>query len=101
MADKTITILEPRAWDKKEGGGAPATLGDLRGKAIGLLRNQWLSVPIIFNKIEELLRTRYGVADVFNYGDKEGVRTHGPIPPGEIIAEVSKKCDAIIVGLGH
>jgi len=101
MPQGKITILEPRAWAKKKTGGAPAALPDLKGKTIGLLRNQWLSVPIIFDKMEELLRARYGVAGVRNYGDKEGVRTHGPIPPATIVETVSRECDALIVGLGH
>ncbi|MFH1650697.1 MAG: hypothetical protein ABID87_01125 [Chloroflexota bacterium] len=101
MSQGTMTILEPRAWAKKKTGKAPAALADLKGKTIGLLRNQWLSVPIIFDRMEELLRTRYGVAGVRNYGDKEGVRTHGPITPAAIVDAVSRDCDALIVGLGH
>ncbi len=94
----TISILSPIIEPKTQSGaGSELRVKTLKGKKVGFLSNGWPSLSIVLPKFEEVLRNKYGVAEVsltVAGGDAKG-RADG------VKAIVDGKCDLAIVALGN
>ncbi len=93
MADD---ILDPTGFDSSQPAKPMAKrLDSLKGKTIGLLDIGFLNGGVFLDRVEELLKTKYGVAEV--------VRRAKPSPARPAKDEVRKEliddCDAIVEGL--
>lgn len=92
---EVIQILDPR--------GEPGTtklrlaprVRDLNGKVIGLLDNDWWSFGVALERMQELLKANWQVADLIRAGRKHG------LPPPELLQDLSARCDVVINGLGN
>ena len=71
----------------------PATL---EGKRIGLIDNTKFNSDRLLEKIGEILKSEYGVAETRMF------RKHNASVPAheEIIQEIRKSCDAMVAGVG-
>jgi len=92
MADD---ILDPTGFDSQPPKPMARRLDTLKGKTIGLLDIGFPNGGVFLDRVEELLKTRYGVA--------ETIRRAKPSPARpakeEIRRELIDGCDAIVEGL--
>ncbi len=92
MADD---ILDPTGFDSQPPKPMAKRLDTLKGKTIGLLDIGFPNGGVFLDRVEELLKTKYGVA--------ETVRRAKPSPARPAKDEVRKEliddCDAIVEGL--
>jgi hypothetical protein len=92
MADD---ILDPTGFDSQAKKPMAKRLSSLEGKTIGLLDIGFPNGSVFLDRMEELLKTRYGVADV--------VRRAKPSPArpakDEVRRELIDGCDAIVEGV--
>lgn len=92
MADD---ILDPTGFDSQPPKAMAKRLDTLKGKTIGLLDIGFPNGGVFLDRVEELLKTKYGVA--------ETVRRAKPSPARPAKDEVRKEliddCDAIVEGL--
>ena len=92
MADD---ILDPTGFDSQPPKPMAKRLDTLKGKTIGLLDIGFPNGGVFLDRVEELLKTKYGVADT--------VRRAKPSPARPAKDEVRKEliddCDAIVEGL--
>ena len=92
MADD---ILDPTGFDSQPPKPMAKRLDTLKGKTIGLLDIGFPNGGVFFDRVEELLKNKYGVA--------ETVRRAKPSPARPAKDEVRKEliddCDAIVEGL--
>ena len=92
MADD---ILDPTGFDKQPPKPMAKRLDTLKGKTIGLLDIGFPNGGVFLDRVEELLKNKYGVA--------ETVRRAKPSPARPAKDEVRKEliddCDAIVEGL--
>ena len=75
--------------------GAPRLM-DLRGKRLGLIDDSKPNGKELLEELAELLKTRYGVADVMYHRKPSASK---PADPG-VIAQIGKGCDYAIVAIG-
>jgi hypothetical protein len=99
MAAGEIIIYEPAGVpDTKERRLAPRPR-DLRGKVVGVrVDRTWMSFDLVMKRVEERLRTEYGVADILRYYHKGQVGQMAREGDKER-DEFAKKVDIAIVGL--
>ena len=92
MADD---ILDPTGFDSQPPKPMAKRLDSLKGKTIGLLDIGFPNGGVFLDRVEELLKNKYGVA--------ETVRRAKPSPARPAKDEVRKEliddCDAIVEGL--
>ena len=90
----TVTLVHPGNETKAQAEPPPARLASLAGRKIGLLDISKPGGSIFLDRLEQILRERYSVADV--------VRTRKPTftknAPPEVI-ELLRSMDAVIEGL--
>lgn len=91
----SLRVLDPRAEDAIATASRPARLASLAGQTIGLLDNGKLRVRELLDHMEDMLRSRYGVANVLRLRKPDASR---PAPP-EVIAEM-RQCAAVISAVG-
>ena len=88
-------ILDPTGFDSQAPKSMAPRLTSLQGKTIGLLDIGFPNGNVFLDRVEELLKTRYGVAEV--------VRKAKPSPARPAKEEVRRTliddCDAIIEGV--
>jgi hypothetical protein len=99
MASREIIIYEPTGVpDTKERRLAPRPR-ELRGKVVGVRMDRgWLSFDLVMKRVEERLRSEYGVADIVRYyhrGQVGRIARQGDRERDEF----AKKVDVVIVGL--
>lgn len=91
----TLKILVPTAEIKKRT-IAVASIPDLSGKVVGFASNDiWNCLVPIWKKFDEVLRTKYGVAETFKVVLSAARQT-----PAEDLDATAARSDAAIVGLG-
>lgn len=96
MAVKMVQIMDPTADAEEEEVALALPVGDLNGKVIGFIDNGWWSLKVGLTRIQELLNDRYHPAEII-WRKKSGSQP----APDEVIGELTKKCDLVIVGLGN
>ncbi len=75
--------------------GAPRLL-DLKDKRIGLIDDSKPNGKEILEEMAELLKTRFGVADVVYHRKPSASKPADP----EVIDQMGKECDYVIVAIG-
>ena len=91
----TLEILDPR--QTAEGGAlhmAPA-LPSLKGAVVGLLDNAKIGTERLYDFIEQILRSEYGVREFIRRRKPDASR---PVPP-QMLAELSA-ADAVLSAIG-
>ena len=91
----TLRVLDPRLSAEGEPARLAAPLASLDGAVVGLLDNAKIGTARLYDHLEALLRTRYGVREVIRRRKPDASR---PVPPG-MLAELSA-ADAIVSGIG-
>ncbi|MDE3100629.1 MAG: hypothetical protein KGJ98_00175 [Chloroflexota bacterium] len=71
-------------------------LNTLAGKTIGVIWNGRPPGDVLFNKMFDVLRTKYAIKDVV-FRAKPYL---GNVAPPEIFDELLKRCDAVVTGVG-
>jgi hypothetical protein len=89
-----ITIVHPGIENVPKAATPPARLASLKGKKIGLLDISKPGGSIFLDRLEEILRTKYGAAEV--------MRTRKPTytknAPQQVIEQL-RGMDAVVEGL--
>jgi hypothetical protein len=89
-----LTLVNPGNETKPQASPPPQRLASLEGKKIGLLDISKPGGSFFLDRLEELLRTKYGVADV--------LRTRKPTytknAPQQVIEQL-RGMDAVVEGL--
>jgi hypothetical protein len=91
----SIRVFNPTAEDAPATSPEAARLTSLEGLTIGLLDNSKIRVRELLDHVEEILRTRFGVAQVLRFRKPDASR---PAPP-EMRAEM-QQCEALISAVG-
>ena len=91
-----IEVLDPRGVTGSIEQLDVPYLDTLRGKRVGVLENRKPNADILLAQIAELLREKYGVADVVLRA-KEG--SDAPATDA-LLDELARTCDAVICGTG-
>ena len=91
----SIRVFDPTAEDAPATSPGAARLTSLEGRTIGLLDNSKFRVRELLDHIEEILRVRFGVAQVLRFRKPDASR---PAPP-ELLADM-QRCEAIIAAVG-
>lgn len=91
----SIRVLDPTFGEVTAASGNTAGLQSLAGRTVGLLDNSKLNVKEFLNYVEELLRSRHGVAHVVRLKKPDASR---PAPP-EVLSQMTE-CDAVISAVG-
>jgi hypothetical protein len=91
----TLTVLDPRQLPEGEPLTMAPPLATLAGAVVGFLDNAKIGTARLYDHVEAILRTRYGVRECIRRRKPDATRP----APAEIIAELSG-ADAIISGIG-
>ena len=90
----SLTLVHPGNESKPKASPAPPRLASLRGTKIGLLDISKPGGSIFLDRLEELLRTQYGVAEVVRV-KKPTYTKNAPAP----VIEQLRSVDAVVEGL--
>jgi hypothetical protein len=90
-----MRVFDPTFEEAAVTASSPVRLTSLEGRTVGLLDNGKIRVRELLDHVEEMLRSRYGVARVRRLRKPDASR---PAPP-EVIADM-KQCEAIISAVG-
>jgi hypothetical protein len=82
-ADTAVSTYAPR-------------LTDLRSRRVGLLDNSKHNADKLLDAVVALLETQYGFSDVVRHRKPSASK---PVAP-EVIEQLSKACDWVLVGVG-
>jgi hypothetical protein len=91
----TIRVLDPRQPPDGDATALAPALADLRGAVVGLLDNAKMGTAGLYDHLEQLLRSRYGVREFIRRRKPDTTRP----APDAVLAELSG-CDAIVSGVG-
>ena len=91
----TLRVLDPRAFAEGEAVRLAPPLAALEGAVVGLLDNAKIGTARLYDHLEEMLRSRFGVREVLRRRKPDSSR---PAPP-ELLGELSA-ADAIVSGIG-
>lgn len=92
----TLLVYDPVAPCYNEPQGSRSALDTLAGKTIGFIDNSKPNFQYLVDDLAELLRTRYGVAQVIRRRKPSASQ-----PAAEaIMKELTETCDAVITGSG-
>jgi hypothetical protein len=91
----SLRVLDPRAEEAVVSAPRPARLTSLQGRTVGLLDNGKIRVRELLDQMEDMLRSRYGVANVLRLRKPDASR---PAPP-EVMAGM-RQCAAVISAVG-
>ena len=89
-----IEVLNPVAEARAQELPLARRHGDLRGKTIGFLNNRKANAGLLLEKIEELLRVRFGEFSVIK-GEKNAA-----MPAPEAVMTKLSTCDVVLVAIG-
>ena len=95
LNNDNITLLDPTSSPRKLVTPLATRTNDIRGKRIGFLWNNKPNGDILFQYLEDLLRTKYEISEVVY---KQKPTASIPAKP-EILDELTEECDIAIVGL--
>ncbi len=97
MPAKRLRILDPVARPPDAGGEAAPRISTVAGAVVGLLSNGWRSFDAITKSYAELA--------VEKHEAREAVIRPNPSAssgtPQETMEELARRCDAVVVGIGH
>ena len=88
-------ILDPLGFGKQASQSLAPRLSGLQGKTLGLLDIGFPNGNLFLDRIEELLKERYGVAEVLRRAKPSPARP----AKKEVREELASRCDAIIEAL--
>jgi hypothetical protein len=91
----SIRVFDPTAEDAAVTSLTAARLTSLAGRTIGLLDNSKFRVRELLDHVEEILRTRFGVAQVLRFRKPDASRPASP----ELLMHM-QRCEAIIAAVG-
>ena len=91
----SIRVFDPTAEDAAVTSLGAARLTSLEGRTIGLLDNSKFRVRELLDQVEEILRTRFGVAQVLRFRKPDASRPASP----ELLTTM-QRCKAIIAAVG-
>lgn len=89
-----ITLVHPGNESKPQAAPPPPRLETLRGRKIGLLDISKPGGSIFLDRLEELLKSKYGIGEVV----RAKKPTYTKNAPGEIVDQL-RGLDAVIEGL--
>ena len=69
---------------------------DLKGKTIAFVDNGWSSFAKIGKRMEQVLRSRFGIADFLVYPFSASSAA-----PAELFDRIARECDAAVVGMAN
>jgi hypothetical protein len=90
-----LRVLDPRLFAEGEAVRMAPPLASLEGAVIGLLDNAKIGTARLYDHLEEILTSRFGVREVIRRRKPDASR---PAPP-EMLGELGA-ADAIISGIG-
>ena len=91
----TLEILDPRLTPEREALHMAPALTSLKGAVVGLLDNAKIGTERLYDFIEQILRSEYGVREFIRRRKPDASR---PVPP-QMLAELSG-ADAVISAIG-
>ena len=91
----TLRVLDPRQFAEGEPATVAPPLGSLEGAVVGLLDNAKIGTKGFYDRVEAILRSRYGVREVIRRRKPDSSRP----APAEILGELTA-ADAIVSGIG-
>ena len=91
----SLKVLDPRLSAEGEPARLAAPLASLDGAVIGLLDNAKIGTAGLYDHLEALLRTRYGVREVIRRRKPDASR---PVP-ADMLGELSA-ADAVVSAIG-
>ena len=91
----SIRVFDPTAEDAPATNSGAARLTSLAGRTIGLLDNSKFRVRELLDHVEEILRARFGVAQVLRFRKPDASR---PAAPALLVD--MQRCAAIIAAVG-
>ena len=91
----SMRVFDPTAPDAVVTTTGTRRLISLQGRTIGLLDNGKFHVRELLDHVEEMLRSQYGVAQVWRFRKPDASR---PAPPA-VMADM-QRCEAIIAAVG-
>jgi hypothetical protein len=91
----TLRVLDPRAGVEGEAARLAPPLRHLPGAVIGLLDNAKIGTARFYDRLEAILRSRFGVTEVIRRRKPDSSRPAPPALLGELAA-----ADAIVSGVG-
>ena len=90
-----LTVLDPRLSAEGEALQMAPAIESLKGLVIGLLDNAKIGTERLYDHIEEILKSRYGVREFIRHRKPD---TSRPVPDA-MLAQMSG-ADAIVSGVG-
>jgi hypothetical protein len=90
-----IIVLDPTVANAQTGVQLAPALRSLAGRRIGLLDNGKVNVDRFLDHVEDIVRTRHGVADVVR---RRKPNMSAPAPDA-VLAELAA-CDAVVSAVG-
>jgi hypothetical protein len=75
--------------------GAPR-LSTVDGRTIGIVNNSWRCMDVVAAELSELLTGEHGVS-----GIREEKISAAQVLPPDRLAEMARRCDAVVVGIGN
>ncbi len=91
----TLMVLDPRQTAEGEALRLAPALPSLEGCVVGMIDNAKIGTERLFDFIEEILRTDYGVREFIRRRKPDASR---PVPP-QMLAELSG-ADAVLSAIG-
>jgi hypothetical protein len=91
----TLEYLDPTSPKNAKGLFVPA-VRELRGKTIAFLDNGWSSFAKIGARLDEVLRERFGVAEMRTYPISAASAV-----PTDLLDRIVRECDAAVVGMAN
>jgi len=92
----TVTLYDPTAPRREDGGGTLRTIAGLQGSVVGFIDNAKPNFNHLVDDLADLLVSRYGVRTVM----KRRKRSASVPAPEEMIQEITGQCDLVITGSG-
>jgi hypothetical protein len=90
-----IVVYEPVAPVADASSKSGARFESLEGKVVGFIDNAKPNFNHLVDDLAELLKSRYGVADVVKH------RKAGQVPVAEdVLQDMVQRCDAVVTGSG-
>ena len=96
VTKSTIVVLDPTAPPRDLRHDLAERLAGLGGRTVGFLWNSKPNGDILFNRLEQLLREKYEIADVV-YRRKP---TASLGATEKVLEELAASADAVVIGLG-
>ncbi len=91
-----LEVLDPSAEPVAAKSGLSPRLGSLAGKTVGVIWNGRPSGNRILHRVMDTLTEKHGLKEVV-FREKPFL---GNIAPAELLEELSRRCDAVVTGVG-